>query len=233
MINNKDVYGEMIGKKFGMLTVIDRPEKGSIKLKCLCDCGTIHFVLKADLKKEKGGTRSCGCNKSKAISKANIERYSDENYKSPRLTHGLSKTPTHNAWTMMKQRCKGMNEFVDQYYLDRGIKYDPRWEDFLNFLEDMGMAPEGTSIDRIDPNGDYCKDNCRWADGTEQSFNQRMKSNNTSGRTGVVWCKRRSKWIARMNINKKQTEIGTFLSFEDACKCREDAELEMYVYTKE
>lgn len=229
----RDVYAEIMGMKFGMLTVIGNPEPGSLKVKCLCDCGNIHFVTKAHLKKEKGGIRSCGCNRNKANSEFQINRWKDENFKTSLVKHNLSKTPTHNAWTGMKQRCKGCDSFTNQYYLERGIRYDPRWELFENFLEDMGKAPEGTTLDRIDVNGNYCKENCRWTNFSEQSFNTRKQSNNTSGRAGVVWSKSQNKWIARMNINKKQTEIGAFHTFEEACKCREQAELEMYGYTKE
>ena len=229
----KDVYAEVMGKRFGMLTVVDRPEKGSIKVKCLCDCGNIHYVAKANLKKEKGGVRSCGCNRNKANSEFQINRWKDENFKPSFVKHNMSKTKTHNAWTQMKQRSKDSGHFTNSYYLDRGITYDPSWESFENFYEDMGECPEGMTLDRIDVDGNYCKENCRWTDFSEQAFNTRKQINNTSGRTGVVWNKKTQKWEARMNINKKQTCVGLFVNFEDAVAAREKAELEMYGYTKE
>lgn len=228
MVKNHE---DVLGKKFGMLLVMERPLKGSIKFKCICDCGKEHFVAKSHLKQ--GSTRSCGCNKVNNLREGALRNTARDDYVNPSRKHGLSRTPTHNAWSGMKQRCNGSDPFTDYYYIERGIKYDPSWEEFENFYKDMGVAPEGTTLDRIDVNGHYCKENCRWTSFSEQSFNTRKQSNNTSGRTGVVWSASRNKWIARMNINKKQTEIGAFLTFEEACKCREEAELEMYGYTKE
>lgn len=227
----RDAYEELMGNKYGMLTVIDRPEKGTIKVKCLCDCGKVHFVSKHKLLT--GSTKSCGCNRLKAMSEAALLKASQPGYVNGSKSHGLSRTPTYTKWQAMKERCKGCCEFTDHYYKDVGISYDPRWEIFENFLEDMGLCPDGLSLDRIDPKGNYCKENCRWVGLSEQSFNTRKQVNNTSGRTGVVWSKSRNKWIARMNINKKQTVLGAFLTFEEACLCREKAELEMYGYTKE
>lgn len=86
---------------------------------------------------------------------------------------GIQPTKTYQAWVSMKRRCYDTNLANYPCYGGRGITYDPHWERFENFLEDMGVAPEGTSLDREDNNGNYCKANCRWATPKEQSNNKR------------------------------------------------------------
>jgi hypothetical protein len=73
----------------------------------------------------------------------------------------------------MRDRCHNPNHFAFHHYGGRGITHDPRWEDFAAFLEDMGERPEGLTLDRIDPDGNYCKSNCRWATRYQQTHNRR------------------------------------------------------------
>jgi hypothetical protein len=82
-------------------------------------------------------------------------------------------SPTYNTWVGMKRRCTQEDHHNWEHYGGRGISYDPEWEDFENFLSDMGDRPEGMTLDRIDSDGDYCKDNCRWATITQQLRNRR------------------------------------------------------------
>lgn len=84
------------------------------------------------------------------------------------------RTPTYHTWNAMIQRC--LNPLHKNYdnYGGRGIGVDPYWiGNFKNFLKDMGERPEGLSLDRIDCNKSYCKENCRWATSSEQRMNQR------------------------------------------------------------
>lgn len=73
----------------------------------------------------------------------------------------------------MRVRCNNPNDENYKYYGGRGVKVCERWDSFANFLSDMGARPEGTTIDRVDPNGDYTPENCRWSTVAEQNRNKR------------------------------------------------------------
>lgn len=87
--------------------------------------------------------------------------------------HGLHKSRTYDIWQAMRQRVHNPDRRGYELYGGRGITIDPRWDSFKAFLEDMGEAPPNESLDRKDPNGNYCKDNCKWSTGTEQQRNRR------------------------------------------------------------
>ena len=86
--------------------------------------------------------------------------------------HGMRYTPTYRTWQGMIQRC--LNENAPNYedYGEKGITICNEWFDFSNFLESMGVRPEGTTLDRIDPSGNYEPSNCRWADAHTQTVNR-------------------------------------------------------------
>ena len=86
--------------------------------------------------------------------------------------HGMYGTPTYKSWSEMKSRCNHPERSTGHY---NDITYCERWESFQNFFEDMGIRPDGTTLDRIDFKVDYTPDNCRWADIYTQENN---KSNN-------------------------------------------------------
>jgi hypothetical protein len=94
--------------------------------------------------------------------------------KNGRFIIGMSRTPTHKSWSMMKQRCTNPNSNRWSIYGGRGIKVCAEWQTFAGFFADMGERPEGTSIDRIDPDGNYEPANCRWATAKEQRANRRI-----------------------------------------------------------
>ena len=88
-------------------------------------------------------------------------------------THGYSRTPTFRTWVSMLNRCLRPETNGYQYYGGRGIKVVERWHKFDNFLEDMGKRPFGLVLDRINNNGNYEKENCRWITPTENNYNRR------------------------------------------------------------
>ena len=86
--------------------------------------------------------------------------------------HGMYGTPTYKSWSEMKSRCDHPEHSTGHY---ENISYCDEWKDFKAFFKDMGIRPEGTSLDRIDCKGNYTKSNCRWADDYTQQNN---RSNN-------------------------------------------------------
>jgi len=120
--------------------------------------------------------------------------------------HGMRSTPTYQSWAGMKSRCSNKNHIHYKDYGGRGITFCDRWNDFKNFFEDMGIRPEGKTLDRIDNDKGYSKENCRWVAPNINIANTRAK--NKSGIKGVY--KEAKKYVVRMTINKKSIVVGYF-----------------------
>lgn len=97
-------------------------------------------------------------------------------------------SPTYRVWQGMLQRCSSRSKDFRRY-AGRGISVCDRWLKFEHFLEDMGCKPDGYSLDRIDNNGNYSKDNCRWACPVTQAHNGRVSKLNWEkvGRIRWMW----------------------------------------------
>lgn len=158
---------DLTNKKFARLLVINRDFSANrTAFFCQCDCGKVKSIRSAHL--IDGKIQSCGCLHSERAAKR-IYKMHEKNIKT-----GISNSPTYQSWCGMKQRCTNPRSNFFSYYGGRGIIICPRWIDsFENFLVDMGKKPHGHSLDRIDPNGNYEPNNCRWATRKQQQNNLR------------------------------------------------------------
>ena len=138
--------------------------------------------------------------------------------------HGLSQSIEYSRHRNMKKRCLNPNSPDYKDYGGRGIKVCERWHIFLNFYEDMGKCPPGYELDRIDVNGDYTPENCRWVDKNTQAINKRTYKNNKTGIKGVYFHKLTGKYAVSFR-GKSYKEYETL---EEAILVRKKVEEDYY-----
>ena len=181
-----------VGRVFGRLTVVGQEQLPKHTIcHCVCSCANHTKVDVDSCSLTSGNTKSCGC-----ITKERCTK------------HGMYGTKFYNIWKGMKQRCRDSNVREYKYYGGRGITYQDSWEEFENFKSDMYESYQkhfkehngDTTLDRINTDGNYCKENCRWITNLGQQGNKR----NTI--FGIVNGKkvRLKDYCGKHNLNYKQ-----------------------------
>lgn len=182
---------DLTGLVFSRLTVLSSAGKYRLSghlWNCICSCGNTSVVHAKSLKN--GTSKSCGCLR-KELSGMRAKR------------HGMKGTRVYASWGSMLSRCRNKNATGYERYGGRGIDVCKRWESFDFFYEDMGDPPKGKTLDRLDVNLSYCKENCRWATDVEQGRNKRTNVLLTAfGQTRTV-----AEWAEISGIS-----YGTFYS---------------------
>lgn len=202
---------ELIGKKFGKLTIIsifDKKEKsGNVRYAhCKCDCGNEKDIILRHVLSER--TKSCGCYHNKHFYK-----------------HGFHGHPLYIKWLGMISRCINPKSKSYKNYGARGIKVCQEWvgvsglKKFIDFCLKNGWE-KGLTIDRIDNDGNYEPNNVRFVTYHIQGINQRTSSRNTSGYRGVCFGKSANKWLPTIRVNNKRIYLGRFDTKKEAVEAR-------------
>ena len=217
--NYKDLTGSLSGKLkvLSLFTWFEGcKRKKTRSWICVCECGTFTVLVEDKFKRNK----SCGCGRAESTK-----------------SHNESKNPLYRTYHAMIQRCYNGNSTKFHLYGGNGVTVCDRWLvaapwGFLNFLEDMGEKPKGTSLNRVNGVKVYSKNTCSWDNLTVQSFDQLLTKPSKSGHVGVVTNKCGT-FSVRIYYKCRVILLGTFTTLEEALLKRKGAEIEYYGFTKQ
>lgn len=200
----KDVK-DFIGKRFNNVTVIGQDVRethfNANHWVFICDCGKEFSDRPSRILS--GHRKSCGCQKVARL-----------------ITHGLNGDEFYHTWWSMMQRCYNKEHHNYQRYGGRGIVVCEAWQDPANFIqwarETIGHKKREMTVDRIDVNGNYCPENCRWATAKEQQNN--MRTNRKMTIDGIT--KNITEWCTEYGISTQlaNARMKAGMSFEEALK---------------
>ena len=194
------------GQRFGRLLVLEQAGRDALKKvlwKCQCDCGNQTIVVSGSL--VTGNTTSCGCHLKEVVTK-----------------HGGWSKSSYNTWRAMVRRCTNPQDKDFPKYGGRGITVCQEWMDYSKFASDMGEPVGDETLDRIDPYGNYTKENCRWAGVKTQNRNTRLRATNKTGITGVSAIG--NKFMAKITVGKQSFYSKCFKTIEEAAAARKELE---------
>lgn len=215
------------GHDFGKMKVLEKSEKksrdGRLLWRVVCGCGNISLRKDSDLRRYHKYS-SCGCFKSDWFS---ILKSGDEEYRAKKYLK------LNYIWKRMRRSCNNRNHPKFKDYGGRGISVCEEWDNsfpaFAKWAVENGYEEGLTSIDRIDNNGNYSPDNCRWTNYTIQAQNQRIKSSNKSGLKGIRWdTQYGGGWIVSIGHCGKNVYFGKYKNLEEAKEKRRSAEIEYW-----
>ena len=201
--NIKDMTPKLIGETYLRKASESSKKKNRFGLYECPYCGKHWEVITYSVKNKH--TKSCGCLRGDI--------------------HGLTSHKFYHTWNGMVQRCTNPKSKNYKYYGARGITVCEEWLDVSNFVAWCDVTfpnIEGYTLDRIDVNKGYSPENCRWADASTQSINQRIRRTNTSGYVGVNWVESKLKWVSRISVEKKRIWLGEYITIEEAILARDN-----------
>lgn len=206
--NLKYNIDDYIGKKFGKWTILEYVgnKNGDRYVRCRCECGKeqeINF-----LRVISGGSKACLSCREK--------------------THGNSDSPLYTVWLDMKRRCYNPKNTHYADYGGRGISICNEWMDFGCFYDwaistgydESKAKTRQCTLDRIDTNGNYEPNNCKWSNQCEQNANKRISNKNTSGYIGISWNKNRKLWECHVMFYRKRKYLGSSKIQKDLLEIR-------------
>jgi len=205
-----------IGGRYGKLTVVSvyrKDGRGNSYL-CKCDCGNEVILCRSHLLgvKNRCANKSCGCSH---------DKQNGMSVEYPRL---------YFVYKGMMRRCYDQNAVNYGRYGEKGTHVCDEWldgfESFAQWALSNGYS-DSLELDRIDYNGDYTPDNCRWADEFVQAHNKGIGRNNSTGIKGVCFSKQAGKYRAYIMRYGVKHELGLFLTLEQAVKSRQEAEIRL------